>query len=40
MNASDDDGLMTQHTLQNVLRMGQTMPNAVKVCGDIILSTS
>lgn len=31
MNATDDDGLMTQHTLGTVIRMGQNMPAHVKV---------
>jgi len=33
MNATDDDGLMSQHTIGTVIRMGQNMPGHVKVRG-------
>lgn len=31
MNSQDDDGLLTPHTMQMLLRMAQNMPNPVKV---------
>jgi transformation/transcription domain-associated protein len=34
MNATDDDGLMTQHTIGMVIRMSQNIPLHVKVCPD------
>lgn len=35
MNATDDDGLMTQHTLGTVNRMSQNLPVPTKVCLDM-----
>lgn len=32
MNAQEDDGLLTPHTIQTLLRMAQNMPGQVKVC--------
>lgn len=39
MNALEDDGLMTTHTIQTLNRMESNMPDQVKVCGQQQLVT-